>query len=836
MSFKRTETESTNGPKALGSIVALLVLFLSSFGALSSARAQEEARRIQFQELSQRLNEKDPSVESTVFDLYLSDKFKGSLLVSYTESWFEIDEPSEVLEQLPELKKGADEILPLVSGRIEKTRTIEGVGTVYYDLGTFRIVLQLGAEYLKGKGLDLTKRMLAPSSGLSFNQALGIATSLQDDSSSQSAFSHRSFGSYGRFFTRVDGAAVQNRPYEITEATGGGIIGNYQLRGGLLQMRGQAFSPSLQFAGMQFETAEQIFLDDELARGSPLQIFVPSRSTVEFYRDGRLLAVMVLDYGLQEVNTSAFPQGSYDVDIVIKESSGQVTQDRRFFTKAGFLASRAHPVLSLSAGVIRDKLDILATPLAQAAVRYRAFDFMDLGTSVSGTDENIITSADFNGLFRNLRFGAGGAVAQDNSKGVQGSLGLTVWNTALSGRVARTYGTDASLSLVPTPSPTGVEVIPLAPEVRRELSIEPQEVNSATIYKNFGRVDGRFVLERNKVRDSPARYSNGPTLDWRLLDSTLQSVVLRGSYLATERGMTKSLQLLFRRRITPALSLSSQLLQRWQDADNESLILVGVSYDSLSGRSGTGSKLRSTLEARRQDQDSGKKDTQTVSLDADVTSQYLRSTAFARGINQNSGFSKSLGINAESSFLISDKGDLSIGHPVQSDAALVAEVDGEDFPDDAKFEVLVNGQVRDLVRPGERAVIGLSPYQTYKANIRPSEGSAIVDYDTSTVPFSLFPGNVFKHVWKVERTFIILGRIVDETGAPIPSERVRGTNEYCFTEEDGTFQAEITGKTTLYIDSKRVKCSLDFKLETKPEYYLDVGDIVCRQESLEEPQ
>ena len=65
-------------------------------------------------------------------------------------------------------------------------------------------------------------------------------------------------------------------------------------------------------------------------------------------------------------------------------------------------------------------------------------------------------------------------------------------------------------------------------------------------------------------------------------------------------------------------------------------------------------------------------------------------------------------------------------------------------------------------------------------------------------------------------------------GAPIARERIRGTKEFTYTEDDGTFQGEITGKEPLYIESKRRRCELDLSIASRPEYYLEAGDVICR--------
>ncbi len=774
-----------------------------------------------------RKHQNDPTIESTVFDLFLSDKFRGSILVSYTDDWFEIDEPRDAIDQIPEFNARKESIIPLLTGRIDRERTVDGVGKISYDLSSFRIILEPDAAFLKASGLNLSRRVMSPASKFTLQQTLGVSAVHEDNGTSQSAFNHRSFASVGEIFARIDGTAVQNRPYEIVEATAGDIVGDYQVRGGLLQLRGQIFSPSLQFGGVQVETAEQIFLDDDLAKGSPLELFIPSRSTVEFYRDGRLLTIKVLDYGLQEVDTSSFPQGSYDVDIVIRESTGRETRDRRFFTKAGFLASRGHPVFSFSAGVVRNRLEFRDTPIGQAGVRYRLSDILDVGASLTGTDKTRIGTVALNGLFRGLRFGVGGARSDDDASGVQGSLGFPLLGGSIDARVTKTYG-GTVLALTPTPTPSEPLLIPARSELREDITIQEQQSTSISASRAFGPVDLRFNIQRNKVGGDKARYTNGPSLDWRIKATQAETLTARSSYLATEIGTAKALQLLYRRRFDGNWAFDLQLLQRWQESMDESLILLGATYDSIRGLVETGSRIQLTSEARKLQEEDGDNRSLTNGVNADITSEYLKVVGFGRNINQSGRATNTVGVNAESAFLVSDLGHVAVAHPVSAETAFIAEVEGDALAKGVPFEVLIDGQIREILELGEHAVIGLAPYRTYKASIRPTEGASIVSYDTTVHEFSVFPGNVVKRVWHIDKIFIVLGRVVDEEGKPIAHERIKGTKDYSFTEEDGTFQAEVTGRETLYIDSRRLKCDLPINFDHRPEYYLEAGDVVCR--------
>ena len=94
-------------------------------------------------------------VESTVFDLYLGDKFAGSLVASYTDEWFEIEDPQDAVSQLTDLKGNTEKIQELLTGRVDKKRTTPGVGAVYYDLSTFRIIIEPDAAFMKGRALAM---------------------------------------------------------------------------------------------------------------------------------------------------------------------------------------------------------------------------------------------------------------------------------------------------------------------------------------------------------------------------------------------------------------------------------------------------------------------------------------------------------------------------------------------------------------------------------------------------------------------------------------------------------------------------------------------------------
>lgn len=825
--------------RRLGSSVLSVAVFICLFFSflmnaafaqtVSTVSSEQSNSQVLLPEHLEKISQND-SVESTVFDLYLSDKFRGSLVASYTNEWFEIDDPQEVVRQLPEIIAGQGDVIELVTGRINNRREKNDIGTVSYDLSTFRIIVEVSPHFLKGSSLDLSKRIESPDKGFALQQTIGLAAFTDEKATTQAALTHRGFASNGTAFFRADGAVVQDRPYQLNEASAGDIVGDEQVKGGLVQLRGQTFSPSLQLAGAQVETVEQLYLDDERSRGSKLEVFIPSRSTVQFFRDGQLLAVKVLDFGLQEIDTSAFPQGSYDVDIVITDSFGREQRERRFFTKAGYLASRNAPSVFFSGGTIRNRTEIRGKSIVQGGIRNRVSDEMDLSPSISSTEDETIGSLDAHALYRQVRLGASVAGSRTGGSGGAVSAGTTIEGAGIDLRMVRAHGEDGQPSIpqiVNTPStPT---IIPPQVNPRTDLFIQTQKASSLGAFKTFGKVDLRYNVQRNKVGLDITRYSSGPLMDVRLFESAKEQLTLRGADQTTERGDIRSMQLMYRNRLTPELFLDAQALQRWQKFQDEMLFLFGVTYDSTAGLSGMGSRIQINTEARDRENSESGRHSYTTGIYSDITTEYLRTNTFLRRNTQSGRTSNVAGINAESSFFIANNGEASVARPTQAESALLVEVKGNAINVEDTFEVYVDNQLRDTLVSGQQAVVSLAPYRKYQVSLRPKDNASLVLYDTGNFDVIVFPGNVVKKTWTIDRVFIVIGRLIDEQGNPIPHERILGTKDYTFTESDGTFQCEITGSEALTIRSKRRSCDVVLSIKEKPEFYVDVKDALCRE-------
>lgn len=776
-------------------------------------------------------------VEGTVFDIYLSDAFKGAILARYTEDWFEIEDPEDLLTQLPELKQ-KDKVRELLSGRIDKVRDLPEVGSVRYDLRTFRIILLLKPEFLPARANTLTNRLPDPESKFSMQQYFGGAGAfnVRDTDLMSGSFTHETLASVGRYASRIYGTAIKDGEYRITQGSVGGVFDDYQFGVGLLQTTGQTFSGSADFTGVRFETSPEMLLDREQSYGSKLQIFVPSRARVEFFWGSRLLSVQFLDFGVQDVDTRSFPVGSYSVDVVIHEENGNVVQQRYFFIKSSFLGVSGSPTFSLQAGAARDQLDTYSIPLYQGNIRWRPLAWMETGAALGGTDEFTVGELLANAYIYDLRLGGSYSMSSEGRRGISGNADFRLWRFGLYGNVRHTLDPE-----IRSGDQDSGDTLPPRDEVERIMDGLSREESSVSAGITTALDPFYFTFSYNRNLFAPNRQispedigiapeeevrtykeSWGPTVTWRLYSSRNSALTLNSSYIRTDQERNFFTYLSYTYRFSPQFYMDTQYRVENRESGTDSALLSNVTWDRMLNERGW--RAAYTNESGRFDGDN-RFDNQ---LAYQYEGSYLRSAAFIRDTERKDSDSTTAGLNVGSSFLIDQDGNLTIGSAERSGAVLIAEI--ESASTDSEFEILLNDQVVARLKAGTQIAFGVSPFARYVLSIRPAVDADIVKYDSTSFDVTVFPGNIVRRKWSAEKVFIVLGKVVDSQGNPITQQRIKGTAEYSVSEEDGTFQAEVTGKEGLYIDSKRYHCRFDmaFPKEELPDFILDVGTVVCK--------
>jgi outer membrane usher protein FimD/PapC len=775
-----------------------------------------------------------PGIERTLFDLYASDAFSGGILANYTEEWCEVDDPIGALEQLPNIVESkVEDAISLLIGKIKKTKVVEGVGKVLCDIYTFRLVIELEPQFFKAESRGLPGYLPAPESGFSFQQNVGVAATREVAGDTNAAFTHRTVIGSGRYYGRFNGAGTQDGDYELLEASGYGYVGDFEIGTGFLETTGQTFTNSLQFAGVRVRTSDGVLLNPQDGRGSILEVFIPSRSRVEFYRAGRLLTVQMLDFGLQEINTTRFPQGSYDVDIVITETNGNVTRDRKFFTKSGFLTIRGRPSYDFQVGLLREEFSLETTPVVFGGVQWRASDHFDLNGSLYATDELGVGQAQISGLYRDTFFQGATSVSSNGDVGVNGNIaagiaqGLTV---SLSGaKTLKVSESSAQPIATPTPTPDPLAPPELIPDRQRsrELFFQDRTLYLARVRKGFGRLEIDYQVQGEQVGDGVLRRTRGPSFGLQTYDDGKNFVRLNGNFYETEAGSARSGVINYRRRINSQWNVNAQVGYYDRDVQDEIVGLLTVDYNEQR-RAMYASKLSLSSEVRERSALSSDSNQGTVfsnQVSGDYGGDHFYGRGFFRSQEGDSAGSSSFGLNLESAILLGNDGSAAISYPMAQEAVFIANLKGN-VPG-TKFDLFLNDQRYDTISAGKRSAVSVPPFQVYRVSIQPTDPNELIDYDTTTYSISFFPGNVIERTWEVTQVTIVLGRLLDKDGVPIALQRIKGTREYVATDDLGYFQAELAGDEQLLVERDGVSCTIILPQYEPGEYFYELGDVTC---------
>jgi outer membrane usher protein FimD/PapC len=773
-------------------------------------------------------------LDTTLFDLYLGETLKGRALVHFMDDYCRIDNPEDILDQLAQVKS-KDGLDRLLTGWMKKKKNIDEVGSIECDTATFRIIIKLGQDFLKPKQLNLLDKVPDPKNEFSLQQRLRGAASGDIDQTLTSSFQNRTIVSKGRNWAVLDGTYVNEVGYEIDEASVSRTIDSIETTVGLLRTEGQFFASSVDYAGITLRTSPNVFLNRDTLRGTPIEVFVPSRSRVEFFRGRRLLAVEDLDYGLQEIDTSNFPQGSYDVDIVITEDDGRVIREKRLFTKSGLLEAGPIPIFSLELGTLRDRRSVSSVPVGQLGLTWRLFDFLQLNGSVYGTEDLQLAATEFTALYKGVIM-QGGYIHSNNDDSaftatVAGNIDYFNWNFTIREAI-KGFGNQQVFSNTRDRDDILDPFVDTRdPLANDEFNVLPNTISNinGTVGVQHGDLRLRYSYNSNEAVSrgvTQKRYSYGPRFDWTFYRRVKTQLNFHTSMLDTEEGRKFigfiSLNYRFGR-----FSFAENVQHREEALLNESRVLTSLNYDSktFSGR-GTRARLTDELITREvKDSSEGRVQEVRNRLEVDHTNDLSQLRGFVRDLRSSANDSTSVGLDLNTNFTVDKDASIRVSSPPLQDSMVLVHVKGSVPVGD--IEIVINGQVRDTIQAGGTAAIGLPPFQVYRLNIRPSENAKLLDYDSDVREFSLFPGNMVKETWTVEPIYIGIGRLVDEAGNPMPWTRIKGPKHYTITEEDGVFQSELSAGTRLFVEKDEKKCEIQLPKIEKIMHVHDFNDVTC---------
>lgn len=676
-----------------------------------------------------------------------------------------------------------------------------GVSGVIVAPERFNVQLFLARDLLLRPPGAATE-LAPPTSGPSFiqNALVSLSTTTAAGDSLRFGGTFDTYASIGRSAllaqTVVDderGARLEYGYYQYT-------TNRYVAAAGLFSDYSSLLLNNYQMAGAQFGTNDRLINNTYGQQSPPIEVVLPRPAVVELYRNGVLLSTRRYDGGLQLVDTSNLPPGSYNVDVVARDGAQVILQESRTFVKATNIPPPGRTLFDIGAGVRVD--DGFLRGLN---------GFGGQGFLPRSTDELILTARASRRIGRATGASAGALLVGSNLYG-EASISTIVGSFRMTGAAAvgsdGGYGFFATgagyikgISFNLTARKIHAETDPVQALVDRTFAPFLRSEDSLIGTIQFQLLGGSASLSGSYARSRflPNRYTIGARYvrpaDFGRLGTGLISAFASVSNLETRLGVSVS----FVSRLSPRTTVSYAAGAEYADGSNSGarqgvspVARVAVTRRDTVGQADLVNELGASTDAT----------SDRLYLDSSVYSSLGSADGVVQYQHDASGRSYgSLIFNGQTGIAIGG-GRVKLGLRQPGDAMVLVDVSTPEQDRSARprggYRLQVDGQSYDLVRPGSLTAVGLQSLSNYRIGLEP-ENAPAYDIDLSDRSVSLYPGNVVRLQWRAQRSFTLFGQIVDISGASLGGATIRAGTDVNVANQNGYFTITATRDATLDI-------------------------------------
>ncbi len=789
----------------------------------------------------------DSSVE-TIFDVYFQGIRVAAAPGRLMDGKFIFRAPDVLAQQLPgvdvfktssflrETLPSHEEVRCPPGETIDCGVLLNGISGVIVDPDRFRVDIFLSRELLlAGQG---PMRIQPPVSGVSVIQGIGASVSANNNGSDnfRAGVEFTTLASVGRtsLASRIYGDT--SRGFQVDEAYVQHFENEQRWAAGLFNSEATMSATTMRVAGVRLSSFHGETLDQNRTSATALEIVLPRPARVEIYRDGILISSAQYPGGLQFLDTSRLPEGSYPVRVVVRDASGVILDEVRTFTRAADLPPEGKLVYGLSAGVrMTDTYSALASGeeereaflpestdelVLSASAGYRIAPGLAAGISVTSIDGEIYPEASLQGYYGNSR----GFLSV--ASGPDGQYGAVAGATMQFGEITTTL--DARVvEASPQPTLLSSGLTKYRPFMRDEQSISASVqapfwegfLGLRTTYGAYEDLSNRHYVGLSYTQPASIPWlgsgvfrfeASTSDMDTRVgfrftLMERIDSRSARSAAVGLEnidRGSSGGIQ---RSGLFPVAQVGYSRDLGFDDAQVMASGLAGVSEGRLEAQA----SLQAMSHLGEADITVGARDTQ----DSTPTDAYLTG-------------------NLRTGFVYGD-GALHLGRSGYGDAAVLVKIDEEKSrgAHDGRFQVVIDGLPGERLRVGESAAISLQSFTQPKIALSP-DAAPPFDIDLTPRVTPLYPGNVVSLKWQAIRVVTAYGRLVDEDGQPVEGAIVAAGNDVALTGEGGYFALTAPIGSTLSLRERdNTRCQdlavLPDAKSNSRRAVVNLGQLVC---------
>ncbi|MBW6526470.1 TcfC E-set like domain-containing protein [Sphingomonas sp. RHCKR7] len=768
------------------------------------------------------------ATQHTVVDVYVADRRIGQYAAEVGLAEVRLLDPAAVAAAIPDLLDhalvAAALTPPLAVGARPRCDDTSGCVAAArarvaasYDPAAFRLTLALDPRLLAVRGEEaryLEDADAAPSAV----DTIGVALAGGGGLGASYAIRNRLVAGRGAVhllsdtsLSSWDGGRLDTLAAEVDRR-------DLRLRGGLFYAPGADLVGRRRILGVGVATQFDTRADRVALSGTPLVVFLPQRSRVDVYVQGRLVSSQTYESGNQALDTSGLADGSYPVELRVQEAGGATRVEQRFFTKSAALAPAGRVVFDAQLGVLtRDRQDRAGerVAIATGGARGRFGAHLAWDASAMVTRDNALVEGGLSlltataqarvALLGSRRGDRGVAAQLSSSGGSPLSYSLDVRHVRSADGTALIAADDAARDMTP--------LMPARDD--RTGSSYTQMLGSLSYSLPRAQLGLSGYLFRTAGRG--ASYSVGPSARWSVLQRDRLQLSLTGQYARTQRGDAVAfgvqLQLL-----GPRAALSTALgVQRGAGGDTRGLSPAIETAASLHRDDALGGAVDAGALVQR-----GAAGT-IVQLSGERRSALGMAALNLTGRSGAMGSGLQYGLTAQTSFAVTRRG-LGLGAEGQNDSLIAVTVGGDPR---ATFELLVDDAVRGTLRGGQRLTLAVQPYRRYKVRLR-AIATELIAFDTRPRTIDVFPGSVAALDWKVRSVRAMFGRLVDRGGLPIADADITADDAIAATDSNGYFQIQAAADARLAARTGAgLACTAHLTAALPTTTYTRLGDVAC---------
>lgn len=577
-------------------------------------------------------------------------------------------------------------------------------------------------------------------------------------------------------------------------------------------------------AGIEKSMKRRTDLDSIIS--TPIDVFLPVRSRVDIFRDGRLISSGFYEAGNQRIDTSRLPAGSYIVELVTTDTSGNISTEQQLFVKSTLLAPPGEAIWFAEGGKVSRRAPFETLPdeidvnIVRGGYRWRQESWLGFGIAGAATEDAALAEVSASMLFDWLEAGAeiyqsteGGHGAGINAVTRRGSHTLTI-SSRSSSADDLPAATETQYRLIEEDrwQHTAQWITRVNPNANLSISTSysggkdlPNSRRSTARYNHyFPAAAGNAFSVTAEVGevDGDARFMLGA--QWRGIGrhwSHSAGLELSGSDIPDDQD-----------------GVSARVATRWRDQDLlTDEIDAGISAQANDSTQGVTADLRHGSEWGR-----GQIAASHTRGDQFEQTQYL--AGYDTSIVLGESYRPAIG-----------------GGPHSGEAGVILDLGDADG---SIVDIYTDGQRQFSARGGRRVPLTLMPYREYQISLI-DRGTSLVSFDNEPRRIVLYPGDVEALSWSMQKINIIVGRLQRQeefcsevTGdcynlkLPLADTRVEGLEGFIFTDKDGFFQGEVVeGTSELHARYNGIECTINIADLPVTEGVIRAPSLVCNDRS-----